>query len=90
MTKKISGAMITGRTIHILGQRFPSIASMEGPDIAMDNISAWDSLAQVEVILAIEKEFGIEATAELVEARSFTGLVDAITTVLAADQRLIS
>ncbi len=35
-----------------------------GADAAADNIDAWDSLAQVNLMLAIEQTFGIELDVE--------------------------
>lgn len=44
----------------------------------MDAIPAWDSLAQVQIVVAIEFEFGIEADTALIEAQTFASLVEIV------------
>lgn len=85
MTQHIIRAKIASQTLEILKQRFPSTATMTESDIITDNVADWDSMAHVELIVALEREFGIEATADLVEANSLTALTEVVTKILAAE-----
>lgn len=50
----------------------------------MDAIPAWDSLAQVQIVVAIESEFGIEADTTLIEAQTLVSLVEIVSLKLQA------
>jgi acyl carrier protein len=87
MIGKFTRNMIVHHLQDVLKLRFPAAS---GPDISMDNVPDWDSMAHVEVIVMLEKKFDLEASAGMVEARTSTELVDAVATVLVAEQRLIA
>lgn len=46
--------------------------------VLMDAISTWDSMAQVQIVVALEADFNIEADADLLQAQSLVSLVDII------------
>ena len=49
------------------------------PHLTPDATEAWDSVAQVNIVLAAEAEFGVRfSTDEISELKSFSDFVDAI------------
>ena len=46
-------------------------------DLSMSNCAAWDSVATVQIVLAVEQEFNVRfTTAEVAELNSVRGLLD--------------
>ena len=39
-------------------------AAVIGPDSSMDNVPSWDSLHQMNLVLALEEEFGVSISDE--------------------------
>jgi acyl carrier protein len=78
---------IKEQTIEILLERFPTSASLEPDAWAMQNVSEWDSMAHVEIVVTLERCFGIEADAALVEAQNLFELVVAVEALQAAENR---
>jgi acyl carrier protein len=62
----------------VLAERFPAVTHLNLDDWAMQNIAEWDSMAHVEIVVELEKRFGFEADAALVEAQSLSDLVAAV------------
>jgi acyl carrier protein len=61
---------------ELLGPLFPEVARPLTAADSPETIAAWDSVRQVDVILAVEEEFGIAlGTAEIAELRSVAALV---------------
>ncbi|NJM30723.1 MAG: acyl carrier protein [Rhizobiales bacterium] len=73
---------IESKTRKVLIERFPEAAALHPDSLAMENVAEWDSMAQVEVVVALELLFGIEADTRLVEARSLCELAAAVETLL--------
>ena len=46
--------------------------------ISTTTIPEWDSVAQVQIVVALESEFGIEADTALIEAHNLNLLVKAV------------
>ena len=60
----------------LLGPLFPELKRPLQPDDSPVTVGAWDSLRQVDVILAVEEAFGIAlTTADIVELKSVRALV---------------
>lgn len=48
-----------------------------GPEDGLDQTDGWDSLAHMTILLAVEKNLGVEFTAdELLELRSIQAMLD--------------
>jgi acyl carrier protein len=46
-------------------------------ELSMSNCAAWDSVATVQIVLAVEQEFDVRfTTAEVAELRSIRGLLE--------------
>jgi acyl carrier protein len=46
-------------------------------DLSMSNCAAWDSVATVQIVLAVEQEFDVRfTTAEVADLKSIRGLMD--------------
>ena len=75
MTVKIA---IESRIRKILTDQFGFILSSNHEKVTMNTIPTWDSLAQVQIVVAIESEFGIEADAALIEAQTLVTLVEIV------------
>lgn len=58
--------------------KFPAAAAIDADKLSMENVAEWDSMAQVEIVVALEQFFGIEADTQLIEARSLHALVHAV------------
>jgi acyl carrier protein len=78
---------IIEQTIEILVERFPTSSGLEPDAWTMQNVSEWDSMAHVEIVVTLEKCFGIEADAALVEAQNLIELVTAVEALQAAEHR---
>jgi len=74
---------IEARIRKILEEQLEVKLAEDAGAVTMEAIPAWDSMAQVQVLVAIEREFGVEVDAELIGAQSLTALVEAIRGVLA-------
>ncbi|HEY2759291.1 MAG TPA: acyl carrier protein [Pirellulales bacterium] len=49
-------------------------------ELSMENCSAWDSVATVQIVLAVEQEFDVRFTTnEVAEVHSVRGLIDLLT-----------
>lgn len=51
----------------IVGDIFQIPASKIGPGTSPDTIAAWDSIQHLNLVLALEQEFGIQFTPEEIE-----------------------
>ena len=69
MTKQKSNTDILRQ---IIASTLASSLPQADEDVSMQKLSAWDSMAQVQIVVAIEKQFNVEADASLVEAQSLT------------------
>ena len=49
-----------------------------GPDTSPDNIESWDSLQHLNLVLALEQEFGVQFTPEEIEQLLTVELVAAL------------
>jgi acyl carrier protein len=78
---------IKEQIIEVLVERFPTSAGFEPDAWTMQNVSEWDSMAHVEIVVTLERCFGIEADADLVEAQSLFELVTAVEVLQVAGQR---
>lgn len=70
------------KIIEVLAQRFPDAAGLALGEFSMQSIADWDSMAHVEIVVTLERLFGIEADAALVEAQSAGELVAAVDALL--------
>jgi acyl carrier protein len=59
----ISDTMVVARVRAVLGEVLgPSAAQLDNP--SRDTVPEWDSLAQVEVLFALEEEFSVRFPAD--------------------------
>lgn len=77
---------IEARIRKILEDELQTKLAGDARAVTMEAIPAWDSMAQVQVLVAIEREFGVEVDAELIQAQSLEALVAAIGEILAASR----
>ena len=67
------------RVKAIMADVFMIDASAIGPDASVNTIDQWDSLAQINLIAALEEEFGVQFDVEEFERMtSFTELLEAL------------
>jgi acyl carrier protein len=69
---------IESRIRKILTDQFDMVLPSHHDEITMNTIPAWDSMAQVQIVVAIESEFGVEADTALVEAQTLAALVEVV------------
>jgi acyl carrier protein len=62
----------------VLGGELPSSTDM----VTMNNFANWDSLAQVQIIVALEKEFGVDASPEMITSYDLNGLMKSLASQL--------
>ena len=69
---------IETRIRKILTGQFGVALPINRGAVIMDAIPAWDSMAQVQIVVAIEAGFNIEADAALLQAQSLVALVEIV------------
>jgi acyl carrier protein len=74
----IAEITIESRIRKILNDQFDTILPSNHDEVTMNTIPEWDSMAQVQIVVAIESEFGIEADAALIEAQALVALVGVV------------
>jgi len=58
-----------------------------GPETTADDVDGWDSVSNLEVMIALEREFGIRfSTGEMASIENVGQLVERIATHVARDQ----
>jgi acyl carrier protein len=55
----ISESDITRRLVKILTQVFGLRADQITPELTKEGVSSWDSLKQMDLVMSVEREFGI-------------------------------
>lgn len=67
----------------IISQIMDIPAEQVGEDASMDTLAAWDSVRHMNLVLALEEEFGVEFTPDqttaLVSSRAIVDVLQAIT-----------
>ncbi|ABB73591.1 acyl carrier protein [Nitrosospira multiformis ATCC 25196] len=72
---------IENRTRDVMAKVLQIAPQDISPDISRKNLPAWDSLKHMNLILALEEEFGIEfSDKEIADLNSLHLLVDALRT----------
>ena len=59
ITMSISESDITRRLVKILTQVFGLRADQITPELTKEGVSSWDSLKQMDLVMSVEREFGI-------------------------------
>lgn len=76
---------ITKTLTEVFAKQLNVDASLVGPDCSPKTLKSWDSLKHVELVLAIEDEFGVSfGAAEVFGLTSFAGVHDALVAKLGA------
>jgi acyl carrier protein len=64
------------KLLAIFCRIFPSAKGKKTKDLSSEKLSGWDSLAHLRLIMAIEKEFGLQFETEKIPGLSSFDLID--------------
>ena len=69
---------LTERVLRLMSDIFEVPVAQLGPKSSPDNIEAWDSLHHLNLVLALEAEFGVQFTPEEIEQLLSVELIEAL------------
>jgi acyl carrier protein len=82
----IANASVERRIRKILSEQLLSTLPTDREAVTMNAMANWDSMAQVQIVVAIESEFQIEADVALIEAQTLDALVDNVSSRIGIQQ----
>lgn len=60
-------AEILDRVLHMMADIFGVAADQMNPQSSPDNVETWDSIKHLELVMALEQEFGVQFSPEEIE-----------------------